>query len=405
MERGEGTVTRAAASETDAKARDAAGRVLTTWGFLCRGRGDAASARDAMERARALATSAGDRASTIAMSALLDARTKPTETPWGAIDAMLHRVLHVKARDGDGTRTAVLGARVLSALTRFRQADALEAAMQCDAVARDLSDENLELAQESPHGWAVATALKTLGHVERLRGDAGRALELYERASEYAENVSRSEHVGAMASRYIADEIKVDCSLALAQVYAETGDLESAETAAATALSGAEALGDERHPRVGVAIAASGDVYVAKALRASTAEAGMGDGAGVMFAEGLYNSALKLMHYPNPVEDAHVGELDYEARHLCAVLHARYSSILRASGPQRASEADKWLASAKFLWPDEWANEEGGVNGDAVVTKLATKLGVRHGGRIVIDMQQLTPFVLLEETKHKRSNG
>ena len=113
-----------------------------------------------------------------------------------------------------------------------------------------------------------------------------------------------------------------------------------------------------------------------------------------MFAEGLYLSALKLMHYPHAVEDARAASLDHEARHLCAVLHARYSSILRASGAHRAREADKWLASARLLWPDESGRDEGGLDGGAVVTRAATKLGVKNGGIIVLDTQQMVPYTM-----------
>jgi hypothetical protein len=112
-----------------------------------------------------------------------------------------------------------------------------------------------------------------------------------------------------------------------------------------------------------------------------------------MFAEGLYKSALKLMHYPHIVEDAYI-VLDYEARHLCALLHARYSSILRASGPQRAREADAWLMSAKILWPDERCGDAntGGVDGNETMTDAATKLGIKNAPKVFIDLQQMAPL-------------
>ena len=131
-------------------------------------------------------------------------------------------------------------------------------------------------------------------------------------------------------------------------------------------------MGDEKHPLCGVCIAAAADVPLAKALRSSVnaAEGELGDGAGIMFAEGLYKSALKLMHYPHIVEDAYIAST--RGRDTCrgALLHARCSSILRASGPQRAREADAWLMSAKILWPDERCGDAntGGVDGNETMT-------------------------------------
>lgn len=395
MERGDETIARVAFDE-DSKslANDVGSRVRTAWAHLGRSRGDDAGAREARDAARRLATSGPDACSTAAMRAMQMSRASADEVPWREIEEEVRMSVDGGTADVDGMRVALAGARAVCALTRFRNEDALESAMHCEAILRGISIEALEAAKSAPHGWAIATAMKALGHVERLRGSTGRSTELYERASEYAADIVANEHPGAMASRIIAEDVAVDCSLALAQAHAASGDVEKAEEHAARAVSGCEALGDERHPRVGVAIAASGDVYVAKALRGMTAQAGQGDGAGVMFAEGLYLSALKLMHYPHAVEDARAASLDHEARHLCAVLHARYSSILRASGAHRAREADKWLASARLLWPDESGRDEGGLDGGAVVTRAATKLGVKNGGIIVLDTQQMVPYTM-----------
>ena len=293
---------------------------------------------------------------------------------------------------------ALSGARALAALTRFRVDDAMESATRCEEILVGRADA-LELAKGQPHGWCVATALKTLGHVARLRGSNARAIEMYERAMAYADDVAVSEETGAMASRIIAEELRVDCRLALAQALlvggeSESEDVDAAESYAAGAVSAAEALGDDKHPRVGVAIAASGDVYVAKALRATSGAGELGDGAGVMFAEGLYRNAIKLTHYPRVVEDASAAKTDHEARHLSAVLHARYSSVLRASGDQRKRESETWLESAKLLWPDESENAEGGVDGRALVVDVAHKLGSKHTKTVILDTQQMTAITL-----------
>jgi len=66
---------------------------------------------------------------------------------------------------------------------------------------------------------------------------------------------------------------------------------------------------------------------------------------------------------------------------------------LRASGGQREREANAWLESAKILWPDERGDDEG-VDGVDIVTKAATKLGVKHGPSVLIDLQQMAPLTM-----------
>ena len=381
----------------DDSVRDASSRALTTYAMLIRTRGEDANASEGARKARAYATSENDVASARCAEALIASRSNASTRAWREVEEVLE-IADDDASVSDAMRMAsVAGARTLAALTRHRVGDALASAETCRRAIEGASAQALEEAKAEPHGWAIAMALKTLGHVERLRradADAdARALEFYARALEYAKDVSLNDSPRAMASRVIAGELIVDCRLALAQLLTAGGDATLAETHAASAVSGAEALGDEKHPCVGVAIAVSGDVYVAKALRSMTGASVLGDGAGVMFAEGLYRNAIKLMHYPHVVEDASI-VLDYEARHLCALLHARYSSVLRASGEQRRRESDSWLASAKLLWPDERERPEGGVNGVDVVTSAATKLGTKNGIQVLIDLQQMTPLTL-----------
>lgn len=386
---------------------DASSRLACAWAHFTRERGDVAGASDACERAMRHAESECDAASSAAMWALMASRRRCTEVSWSAIEGgmanALSRATSVDS-DSDGSDDsasrvlALSGARALAALTRFRVDDAMESATRCEEILVGRADA-LELAKGQPHGWCVATALKTLGHVARLRGSNARAIEMYERAMAYADDVAVSEETGAMASRIIAEELRVDCRLALAQALlvggeGESEDVDAAESYAAGAVSAAEALGDDKHPRVGVAIAASGDVYVAKALRATSGAGELGDGAGVMFAEGLYRNAIKLTHYPRVVEDASAAKTDHEARHLSAVLHARYSSVLRASGDQRKRESETWLESAKLLWPDESENAEGGVDGRALVVDVAHKLGSKHTKTVILDTQQMTAITL-----------
>ena len=109
-----------------------------------------------------------------------------------------------------------------------------------------------------------------------------------------------------------------------------------------------------------LAAAVSGDVYVAKAVVAARApgRGGVGDGAGVMFAEGLYRNALRLMGTPRPptstADDADAAAGGAAPAHLrlcAAMVHARYAAILRASGGgRREREAGEWAAAAAREW-------------------------------------------------------
>ena len=400
LEHGDSMLTRGDGSGSGSG--DASSRLACAWAHFTRERGDVAGASDACERAMNHAESECDAASSAAMWALMASRRRVGEVSWSAIEggmanASARASVDSDADDSDAASRllALSGARALAALTRFRVDDAMESATRCEEILVGRGDA-LELAKSQPHGWCVATALKTLGHVARLRGSNARAIEMYERAMAYADDVVVSEETGAMVSRIIAEELRVDCRLALAQalLVGESEDVDAAESYAAGAVSAAEALGDDKHPRVGVAIAASGDVYVAKALRATSGAGELGDGAGVMFAEGLYRNAIKLTHYPRVVEDASAAKTDHEARHLSAVLHARYSSVLRASGDQRKRESETWLESAKLLWPDESENAEGGVDGRALVIDVAHKLGSKHTKTVILDTQQMTAITL-----------
>jgi len=144
--------------------------------------------------------------------------------------------------------------------------------------------------------------------------------------------------------------------------------LAAAESSAAAALTACEALsggsgsnrsGDAPDARVALAVAASGDVYVARAVVAARApgKGGVGDGAGVMFAEGLYRNALRLMGTPRPptstADDADAaagGAAPAHVRLCAAMVHARYAAILKASGGRREREAGEWAAAAAREW-------------------------------------------------------
>ena len=151
LEHGDDTLARCATTgredDGDDASMDARSRVCSAWGHLTRERGDVRGADEALATARARARSVEDCASANAMWATHAARRKPSERDWASIDAALREGESRAERKGtDGTMVALVGARTLAALTRFRSEEALEAAERCDALIRGTASETLELS-------------------------------------------------------------------------------------------------------------------------------------------------------------------------------------------------------------------------------------------------------------------
>ena len=314
-----------------------------------------------------------------------------------------------------------------------------------DAFARGVAD--------APHGAAVASALKFAGHWAALRGaghlndghlnddathadtsDTHRyrvAMRAYDRAEALAKAVASSSAPEAAASALAADELVADVALAKAQLSLrsavaslERGEgrdlspeekalLSDAETAAAAAVTAAEATGDPEHPRVGVAIFCSADVYVAKAVLAAKGKGGVGDGAGVLFADGLYRNALRRFGTARPPtsvasdpDAAAGGAAPAHLRLVAALAHAKYAAVLRASGANRAGEAEAWSRAALKEWDDDFSRTKssdvvprnGGdaseVSGNEDAIRAAARgIGSVGKTRAILDGQLMMPVV------------
>jgi hypothetical protein len=292
-------------------------------------------------------------------------------------------------------------------------------------------------AFDAPHGAVVAMALKTLAHWSALTGEAdargrGGAIARYRRAAAAAIEAADAPSNDACVSAMCADALLADVQLARAQhlvrVAASGGDLEeeaeaaedgeeegrgrgggggdaalaAAEAAAAAAVTAAEALGDPSHPRVGLAIACSGDVYACKATAAARRGGGgaTGDGAGVVFAEGLYRGALKALGTPRPPtalardpDAAAGGAASAHLRLIASLVHARYSAVLRASGANRASEAKAWAdAAAKEVGPPGRHAGCGAAIRAAIDGFASLGADVGTAGAVIVDAQTMTPM-------------
>ena len=311
-----------------------------------------------------------------------------------------------------------------------------------DAFARGVAD--------APHGAAVASALKFAGHWAALRGagavasdaaardaedgDANAAakrhcrvaMRAYDRAEAVAKAVASSSAPEAAAAALAADELIADVALSKAQLMLrmavdafERGDSDSpeekapladAEAAAAAAVTAAEATGDPGHPRVGIAVACSADVYVAKAVLAAKGKGGVGDGAGVLFADGLYRNALQRFGTTKPPtavasdpDAAAGGAAPAHLRLVAALAHAKYAAVLRASGANRAGEADAWSSAALKEWDDDFSQTlsedmvppdgDESERGSAAIRAAAGNIGSVGKTRAILDGQLMMPVV------------
>ena len=305
-----------------------------------------------------------------------------------------------------------------------------------DAFARGVAD--------APHGAAVASALKFAGHWAALRGagvvarDADEnspakrhrrfrvAMRAYDRAEAVAKAAASSSAPEAAAAALAADELVADVAAAKAQLALrvavdafERGDgdspeektlLADAEAAAAAAVTAAEATGDPEHPRVGVAVACSADVYVAKAVLAAKGKGGVGDGAGVLFADGLYRNALQRFGTTRPPasvasdpDAAAGGAAPAHLRLVAALAHAKYAAVLRASGANRAGEAEAWSSAALKEWDDDFAQTisedvvppdgDESERGSDAIRAAAGGIGSVGKTRAILDGQLMMPVV------------
>jgi len=311
-----------------------------------------------------------------------------------------------------------------------------------DAFARGVAD--------APHGAAVASALKFAGHWAALRGagavasdaaardaedgDANAAakrhcraaMRAYDGAEAVAKAVASSSAPEAAAAALAADELIADVALSKAQLMLrmavdafERGDSDSpeekapladAEAAAAAAVTAAEATGDPGHPRVGIAVACSADVYVAKAVLAAKGKGGVGDGAGVLFADGLYRNALQRFGTTKPPtavasdpDAAAGGAAPAHLRLVAALAHAKYAAVLRASGANRAGEADAWSSAALKEWDDDFSQTlsedmvppdgDESERGSAAIRAAAGNIGSVGKTRAILDGQLMMPVV------------
>lgn len=230
--------------------------------------------------------------------------------------------------------------------------------------------------------------------------------DLYARAADAASSSASSASPRAAHSALAADAVFADVRLAQAQLAlrravsaspdAATIRIADAEEAAASAVTAAESLGDPNHPRVALAVACSADVYVAKAVLAAKGGGGTGDGAGVMFAEGLYRNALRMLgtpRHPTATADdpdaAAGGAARSHLRLAAALAHARYAAVLRASGANRAAEAEAWAAAARKEWP-------GSSDAEGAVEAAARGIGGVGRDRVVFDAQLMIPIAANE---------
>eukprot|EP00850_Spirogloea_muscicola_P008819 SM000048S16531 [mRNA] locus=s48:218276:223505:- [translate_table: standard] len=184
-----------------------------------------------------------------------------------------------------------------------------------------------------------------LMHAEHLHalGDMTRARDLYSTALRMTSPACSQ---AAVAAGPIApEEVHMGSLAGLGQLACHLGEYDEAEAKLAEALSHAEEINGEKHPRVGVVLAALASVYDQRG-RAR----GSGD---VIMAEGLYRRALELLRASEP---SAYTDRDDDFVDVIALTRGRCANVL-GWAKNRETEADRLRQAAKEGWAGEGSLE------------------------------------------------
>jgi hypothetical protein len=249
---------------------------------------------------------------------------------------------------GDAATLALAGAAgaALHAAGRISAAGEAYAALSAAPTAGGATNDGVASA---PHGASLAAALHGAAAWHACTGSVASARTLFEATASLAHACAATATASPAApappsapqllSAAAAVEVSADAALGLAQLALRAADVAAAERHCDDALRLAESVSGPGHARVGVVLAVSADVTMARLAAAAVRAAGgvLSDSDGVYVAEALYRKALQLL-------SATGGGAGGAA--LSALLQRRLAEVLRVSGPNRAPEAERLIASA-----------------------------------------------------------
>ena len=90
------------------------------------------------------------------------------------------------------------------------------------------------------------------------------------------------------------------------------------------------------------------------------------------------------------------GAASSHLRLTAALIHAKYAAVLRASGANRASEADQWANAALKEWRDDFQGRrdtEKDTSTSSVIHSVAKGIGVVGKINAVLDGELMMPVV------------
>ncbi|KAG0627345.1 hypothetical protein M758_2G193400 [Ceratodon purpureus] len=210
---------------------------------------------------------------------------------------------------------------------------------RCGAVdTRLFEDVPTWLGENSRRTAGVAAAMFSLAQCAHVGGYFKIAGELYGRTIAIIRNSKDAASEGTLASVAMApDEVHVGALAGLGQLASHIGKFDEAEGKITEALTLAEKINGDKHPRVGVILACLADVYARR-------ERGTGDN---IIPEGLYRRCLEYLGSPSidvPDTGKQVDFVD-----IMALSRARYAEIISKS-LNRGEEADKLQKWASKMW-------------------------------------------------------
>ncbi|GBG71346.1 hypothetical protein CBR_g8766 [Chara braunii] len=223
----------------------------------------------------------------------------------------------------------------------------IEDAAGAFAKARDAWQEirSCQNVSASPSLPAIADGLKGLATFSHCSGDFQLARELYEHAlqcTKYGTDQQQSQSEGqnlnelvdvAIASQ--SEEVTMDALLGLGQLCSHMREFDEGERRLTEALRFAELVGGEKHPRVGIVLSATAELYAKRSQLNGTGE--------TLVAEGLFRRALQLLGASVfNLKDQVWSEQKYSD--VIALTRARYAVVLSAfkNREQEALRESRW---------------------------------------------------------------
>ncbi|CAK9201678.1 unnamed protein product [Sphagnum troendelagicum] len=192
---------------------------------------------------------------------------------------------------------------------------------------------------DNSHGTGeLAAAILSFSQCAHVGGQLSCAKDLYERAITIISNTKETSELTLASVAMAPEEVHIGALAGLGQLASHLGDFEQAEAKLTEALSQAEHINGDKHPRVGIILACMADVYACRGSK------GTGD---IIITEGLYRRALDLLGTPSLDLPDSAKLIDLSD--VMALSRARYADVI-SKAPNRDTEADRLHKWAEKMW-------------------------------------------------------